>query len=821
MDEELKKMTIARIIMIVALVIVALSFGVVFESKVKQKITEEIGGGSIDFTRKGESKSIIVRCNLGFPECAYLSEIYDEFITRKKDSFVIYSTELGPLDLLLNKLEVTEIKRLFADGVIGDKTSRIPLLIRDEEDPSNIASEIEEAWSQTLESLSSGRGTIENLKIAKLYSFYQIDYAADIIPADEPETVSEGRTACEICLEDAGDFFKKCYAKTEPVNDDEIQPGDEPFYDNGSLWDLDLINMPLAWLITRGEKDIKVAVVEGGAKCDHEDLAENIVSCGDKVSGHGTKVTSKLGAAFNRKGIIGSAPNISMSIFDNYSIVDAAIDNVHAMNTSFAYEGAKPHICDTVDYAYALGIPVIASSGNDGQNLLIQAPAQCERAIVVGATTEDDTWASFSNYGINLDVVAPGQGVAAASYTESEDGTKVDTYETHVSGTSFSAPTVTGLVALMISEYPDLTIEQIRQILRKTADKSHGNFHPQYGYGRVDAHAALNRNYACECLLTSPKVNYYDKNGTVFVNGESYENAWTIAHAQTVDDNILKIEGIANCPQGRSMQEYILEYGEGDNPNSWTHIKTSDDEVKNEALGFLDMNYISQKSGLFTIRLRVTDSDGDEYEDRMQMNIANALITNFSPIMAKDTAPSLITVKGFARGDDFLKYYFEYAESLDGPWTGFTTNFTSPVDPLEDSRNKILVEGLNIGDMEVPEESSVFIRLVVEDSKVGNSYDIIKFSTDPAEITAEILADFESAIEYESLDASGSEICDNEIDDDDDGKVDCTDSKCFSKPYCAEEAQREMEKQVLGEDEVEDGGGCAIKANSSKRKAQN
>jgi len=168
-------------------------------------------------------------------------------------------------------------------------------------------------------------------------------------------------------------------------------------------------------------------------------------------------------------------------------------------------------------YAYAstsgrggLGVPVFASSGNDGSGS-VTYPAKLDSVIAVGATTNRDQRASYSQYGAELDLVAPGGDASAGIVTVDRKATDgynrarkaAGNYTTltgasSVVGTSFAAPLAAGVAALMLSLNPELTADQVRTILIGTADKVGGvgydpvtGFHEQYGYGRVNAGAAV------------------------------------------------------------------------------------------------------------------------------------------------------------------------------------------------------------------------------------------------------------------------------------------------------------------------------------------
>ncbi|MFT6981291.1 MAG: hypothetical protein ACJAUD_000054 [Crocinitomicaceae bacterium] len=152
----------------------------------------------------------------------------------------------------------------------------------------------------------------------------------------------------------------------------------------------------------------------------------------------------------------------------------------------------------SIQLAYDAGVTIVCSSGNDPVLTAVAFPGNHYRTIAVGATNQQDVrWVEAnrqSGYGVELDFVAPGVDITSMDHT----GT-VGQY----SGTSFSAPIVTGIVALMLSENPCLSPTQVRQILRSTCEKVNPNLYnynydyqvpgksEELGYGRVNAYQAV------------------------------------------------------------------------------------------------------------------------------------------------------------------------------------------------------------------------------------------------------------------------------------------------------------------------------------------
>ncbi len=170
----------------------------------------------------------------------------------------------------------------------------------------------------------------------------------------------------------------------------------------------------------------------------------------------------------------------------------AARNGARAINISSGWGPTEPNLSvlqSAVNFAVNThGVVIVASAGNNGAtgDPSIRFPARYSNTIAVGATDQNDNRRSYSAHGPEMDVVAP-DGVPST--------TMAGGYTSQVFGTSFSAPHVAGLAALIRSVNPSLTWQQVRDILRNSVDKvpamGGNNFTNEYGYGRINAHRAL------------------------------------------------------------------------------------------------------------------------------------------------------------------------------------------------------------------------------------------------------------------------------------------------------------------------------------------
>lgn len=126
--------------------------------------------------------------------------------------------------------------------------------------------------------------------------------------------------------------------------------------------------------------------------------------------------------------------------------------------------GASSTLDEAVANLISKGIPVVVAAGNDNLDACDYSPARAPDAITVGATTTDDSRASYSNFGPCVDIFAPGSGIPSTWL-----GTNTYAY---LNGTSMAAPNVAGVIARFIGQYPGLTPAQITKSLKTSATKN-------------------------------------------------------------------------------------------------------------------------------------------------------------------------------------------------------------------------------------------------------------------------------------------------------------------------------------------------------------
>ena len=178
-------------------------------------------------------------------------------------------------------------------------------------------------------------------------------------------------------------------------------------------------------------------------------------------------------------------------------LIDAVDDGVNIIQLSLEGDYSQD-IQEAIDYAYEHNVSVICCSGNDYSSNPTSSPllfpACYDRVITVGGTNYNNERLTFSRYGDGLDLVAPGIDVISTTNTPISHLPYFS-----YAGTSFAAPQVTGVVALMLSINSNLAPDEIRTILHNTAYKiplysscyNNNGWCDEVGYGLLDAYAAV------------------------------------------------------------------------------------------------------------------------------------------------------------------------------------------------------------------------------------------------------------------------------------------------------------------------------------------
>jgi len=288
-----------------------------------------------------------------------------------------------------------------------------------------------------------------------------------------------------------------------------------------------------AWNTTVGSNNVLVAIVDTGIDYTHPDLAANYVPLGyDWVNndtdpmdddGHGTHCAGIIAAELNNGiGIAGLAqvkimaekvfPNTGSGSSDWIAngIIDATDKGADIISMSFGSCFYSETLYNAVKYAYGKGVLLVAATGNDAISGTFY-PAYFKEVVAVTATDPNDAPASFTNFGTWVELAAPGVHIYS---------TVLNNSYAYRGGTSMAAPHVSGVAALIWSQFPGMTRDQVRIRLRKTADDlGQLGFDKYYGYGRVNARKAVEQDLPVnDFLILNWERTPYAKSGNVTIN---------------------------------------------------------------------------------------------------------------------------------------------------------------------------------------------------------------------------------------------------------------------------------------------------------------
>ncbi|MBW8900942.1 MAG: S8 family peptidase [Massilia sp.] len=385
---------------------------------------------------------------------------------------------------------------------------------------------------------------------------------AHVLQLNRTMTVDEARQlAAELKSRDANVE----YAEPDRIMVPLATPTDPSYTQQWDLYEATGgINAPAAWDKSTGA-GVNVAVIDTGYR-PHADLSGQILqgydfisttmiandgggrdtdasdpgdwtpagSCGAGIpaadqssSWHGTHVSGTIAAkANNGLGIAGIAYNAKivparvLGRCGGYTsdIADAMIwasggtvtgvpanaNKARVLNLSLGGSGA----CDTttqnaINSARSRGAVVVVAAGNSNTNAINSSPANCSGVITVAATNRSGGKASYSNYGTNVTVAAPGGDNGAGILSTLNSGTTTpasDNYAWYM-GTSMATPHVAGVVALMLSANPNLTPDDVAAKLKSTA-RAFPAACSGCGAGIVNAAAAVNAALASATTTT-------------------------------------------------------------------------------------------------------------------------------------------------------------------------------------------------------------------------------------------------------------------------------------------------------------------------------
>lgn len=339
--------------------------------------------------------------------------------------------------------------------------------------------------------------------------------------------------------------------------------------------------------------NINIAVVDSGINYNHELFKNRIVrtkvdfsaeATGDEMDtyGHGTNVAGAIAKS--------TPSNVKLANYKIYnsqgkatsSMALSALEYIKQLpnkpdiiNCSILFDGGLAAvISELVD----MGVTVVAAAGNDSEEVYYQ-PAILDNVITVAATNYYGKSCSFSNYGTQVDISAPGE------YIHTADMSSNSAY-TFVNGTSFSTPIVSAAAAYVLMEHKNYTPEQVKQELIATATpfKKSDCYYDRYGAGIVNFSNIINGtrckdvtanyisgayrdNISVELKCANSLVDiYYTTDGTLptKTNGTKYTEPIQLTESTRVIAAAYARAGTPFHSKFTYLDYYILKDGESE-----------------------------------------------------------------------------------------------------------------------------------------------------------------------------------------------------------------------------------------------------------------
>jgi subtilisin family serine protease len=428
-----------------------------------------------------------------------------------------------------------------------------------------------------------------------LSKFYILKYSEDISPYELIKEFSKNELVE--------------YAEPKYIREPTHSPND-PHFVRGDQWTLKTIEAEGAWDISRGSKEVIIAIVDTGVDWLHEDLADNIWintreipdngidddnnGYIDDVRGwdlggfgnvaeptpdndpneyeadHGTHVAGiASGVTNNGIGIAGVGYNCLIMavktsqnnqrnsngspyvLFGYEGIVYAADNGADVINCSWGGGGYSRFEDEVIQYANQKGVVIVAAAGNDRSFKSTFCPASYNHVIAVASTDMNDGRSGFSNWGYYVDVAAPGSNI----YNTWKSPFGVGSAYTTNSGTSMAAPHVAGVAGLVKATYPNYTPDQIAEQIRISSDNIDA-LNPSHkgllGFGRINAYRSLTIS-SPSVRIISKELNDDNRDG-VFEIGEQVKLIITVKNylypVQNLDISLSSTSSYVNIKQG-------------------------------------------------------------------------------------------------------------------------------------------------------------------------------------------------------------------------------------------------------------------------------
>lgn len=355
----------------------------------------------------------------------------------------------------------------------------------------------------------------------------------------------------------------------------------------GSQWHLNVIGAPTAWDTTQGA-GVTVAILDSGVNGAHQDLSGRMVagwnvidgnSNTSDVHGHGTVVAGSAVASLNNgmgvAAIAGGARLMPVRVADATAyayfsdvakgISWAADNGARIANVSYGGVAGSSSVRSAADYMRSKGGLVVVSAGNNGRE---ETTGATTSMLVVSGTTSADALASWSSWGSFVTIAAPGDGI----WTTDIGGS----YRA-ASGTSFAAPIVAGVAALVMAARPDLSNSQVENILYSSAkDLGDVGRDKLYGFGRVNAAGAVQAALATKATDTqAPSASVVSPSAGASMAGVVTVDATATDNVGVVKADLL-VDGVAVATATSAPYAFSWDSSKHANGSRTLSVRASD-----------------------------------------------------------------------------------------------------------------------------------------------------------------------------------------------------------------------------------------------------
>lgn len=325
------------------------------------------------------------------------------------------------------------------------------------------------------------------------------------------------------------------------------------------------------------------------------------------LQGHGTFVAGIIAARWNNGvGIAGINPGavvMPIKVADAegqtnslhiFRAIHYAVDNgAKVINISLGSRGISPLEQTALNYARAMGVFVAVAGGNVGENIAGHGPASADGAFAVGAYDYEGTRSTISNWGPNHAVLAPGDRIVSLLATGTGKKLRPSLIKQGYypqSGTSFSTPMAAATASLLLVQNPELTPEDVEDILQRSADEMY-----EEGWDGMSGAGKLNASFALQHLGQRPLTM---KVAELKVNTDEKDKFDSLDLFGTVRGNFVS---------------YVVEIGKGKRPGNFTPVAGPYTKAVSHAWLARVGKDVIKGSNEWVVQIRAIDADGKEH----------------------------------------------------------------------------------------------------------------------------------------------------------------------------------------------------------------